>query len=156
MNEINAARRTLLKGLLAVLLPGSALLVQSRVVWAAWPEQAFSSKSVDAAMNALFEGQVVTDSDEIMLKAPDIAETGAAVPISVKTALESVESISIIVEKNPNPLAASFQLSAGTHPEVSTRIKMAETSAVIVVVKASGKLYSTRQEVKVTIGGCGG
>ncbi len=156
MNEMNATRRTLLKGLLAVLLPGSALLLQSRVVRAAWPEQAFSSKSVDEAMNALFEGQVVADSNEIMLKAPDIAETGASVWISVETALEGVESISIIVEKNPNPLAASFQLSAETHPEVSTRIKMAETSAVIVVVKADGKLYTTRKEVKVTVGGCGG
>lgn len=107
-------------------------------------------------MNALFQAQTASESAEITLKAPDIAENGAVVPVSIKTDLESVESISIIVENNPNPLAASFELSPEAKAEVSTRIKMNKTSNVIAVVKADGKLHTTQKEVKVTIGGCGG
>ena len=77
-------------------------------------------------------------------------------PISVATSLEGAESISVLVEENPQPLVASFDLTPGTMADVSTRIKMGKTSNVIAVVKANGKLYSTSKEVKVTIGGCGG
>jgi len=92
----------------------------------------------------------------VKIKAPDIAENGAVVPITVSSTLPDIESISIIAAKNPSPLAASFQLSSMSEGYVSTRIKMGKTSNVIAVVKSGGKLYSATQEVKVTIGGCGG
>jgi sulfur-oxidizing protein SoxY len=78
------------------------------------------------------------------------------VPVSVTADMGTVESISILAEKNASPLTASFKLASNAEPFVSTRIKMGKTSNVIAVVKADGKLYSTQKEVKVTIGGCGG
>jgi sulfur-oxidizing protein SoxY len=87
---------------------------------------------------------------------PEIAENGAVVPVTISTTLENVESISIVVRNNPRPLAASFEIPAGTLPDVSSRIKMGETSDVIAVVRTNTGIYSTSKQVKVTIGGCGG
>ena len=78
------------------------------------------------------------------------------VPISVSSTLPDVTSISILVAENPNALAASYMIPAGTLPSVANRLKMAKTTNVIAVVEAGGKLYSTSKEVKVTVGGCGG
>ena len=88
--------------------------------------------------------------------APEIAENGAVVPIAVSSTLADVSSISILVAENPNALAASYRIPAGTMPNVANRLKMAKTSNVIAVVEAGGKLYSATKEVKVTVGGCGG
>lgn len=90
------------------------------------------------------------------LDAPEIAENGAVVPISVSSTLADVTSISILVADNPNALAASYKIPPGTMPNVANRIKMAKTTNVVAVVEAGGKLYSTTKEVKVTVGGCGG
>ena len=95
-------------------------------------------------------------SDKIKLDAPEIAENGAVVPVSVTTTLADVSSISFLVADNPNVLIASYKILAGTVPAVANRIKMAKTSNVIVDVEAGGKLYSANKEVKVTVGGCGG
>ncbi len=122
----------------------------------AWPKKAFESDSADAAMQELFGATATTASDAITLTAPDIAENGAVVPVTVSTTMEGVESIGIIVPENPSPLAASFDLTPDAVAEVSTRIKMGKTSDVVAVVKANGQLYSTSKNVKVTIGGCGG
>jgi sulfur-oxidizing protein SoxY len=126
------------------------------MVLAAWPASAFQAKTVDDALDGLMGSHQLEGSDKISIRAPDIAENGAVVPVSVTSTLDGVESISIIAEKNATPLTASFTLGKGTLPDVSTRIKMGKTSSVIAVVKAGGKLYSTGKEVKVTIGGCGG
>src|SRR5690606_5795668 len=95
-------------------------------------------------------------NDQIQIRAPDIAENGNVVPITVETNIANIESISILTEQNASPLTASFVLGAGADGFVATRMKMGKTSDVIAVVKADGKLHSTRKEVKVTIGGCGG
>jgi len=123
---------------------------------AAWPEKAFSSTAANQAMIDLLGTDKTTPSDEVTMKAPEIAENGAVVPLKIKTSLENVESISIFVEKNPRPLAATVEILPGTLPEFSSRIKMRETSDVVVVVKTDSGLYSTSKEIKVTIGGCGG
>jgi sulfur-oxidizing protein SoxY len=107
-------------------------------------------------MTGLFGTTDTTASDQISLSAPEIAENGAVVPIEISTTLADVESISIVVPNNPRPLAASFEVPAGTLAEVECRIKMGETSDVMAVVKTSSGLFSTSKEVKVTIGGCGG
>lgn len=90
------------------------------------------------------------------LDAPEIAENGAVVPISVTTTLPNVTSISFMVAENPYFLAASYKIPEGTTPAVSNRLKMAQTSNVIAIVESDGKLYSAAKEVKVTVGGCGG
>ena len=152
-------RRIFLKGSLATGAIGMAVstgLLTPRISLAAWSKEAFEATDVNSALSGLFGSSDLTGSDKIKIKAPDIAENGAVVPVSVTTDISGASSISIIAEKNANPLAASFDLGPGTEGYVSTRIKMGKTASVIAVVKADGKLYSTGKEVKVTIGGCGG
>ena len=151
-------RRTFLKagmatGTLAI-ATGAGLLTPHSVL-AAWPEKAFKAKKFPAALQALTGTDQLTDSDTIKVKAPDIAENGAVVPVTVSTSLSNVESISILVDGNNQPLAAKFNMN-GSEAFVSTRIKMGKTSNVIAVAKADGKLMAAKKEVKVTIGGCGG
>jgi len=124
--------------------------------FAAWATKAFNATELDIAYQSLFGTSAVTLSDKVILKLPKIAENGAAVPISIKTDLTGVESISIFVKDNPQPLTASFQIPSGTLPAVSTRIRLAQTSTVTAVIKVGDQLLSQSQEVKVTIGGCGG
>jgi sulfur-oxidizing protein SoxY len=152
-------RRTFLQGSLAggaVAVAVGAGLLSPRSVLAAWPEGAFNAKSVQEAMSGLFGSDESMASGDIQIKAPDIAENGAVVPVSVSTSIGSTSKIAIIAEKNGQPLACSFDLGAGTKGFVSTRIKMGKTSDVIAVVEAGGKRFSARKNVKVTIGGCGG
>ncbi|MDZ7802832.1 thiosulfate oxidation carrier protein SoxY [Thiohalophilus sp.] len=152
-------RRTFLKGSLAsgsVAVAVSAGLLTPGAVMAAWPKRAFETESMETAMNDLFGTAQTQPTDDITIKAPDIAENGAVVPVSVETGIGGIEEIAIIAEKNGSPLAANFKLANNAKGYVSTRIKMAKTSNVIAVVKTGGKAYSARKEVKVTIGGCGG
>ena len=156
---INTKRRIFLKGSVAAGAVGAAIgtgLLTPRMVLAAWPTAAFEAKTVDSALDALMGSHQLESSDKIAIRAPDIAENGAVVPIQVTSDIANIESINIIAEKNVAPLTASFVLGTGAEGFVSTRIKMGKTSQVIAVVKADGKLHSTAKEVKVTIGGCGG
>jgi sulfur-oxidizing protein SoxY len=120
-----------------------------------YPEAAFKQKDDKEAIKLLY-GRIAEPSDKVRVDAPEIAENGAVVPVSVTTTLEGVTSITLVVPENPNPLAAYYRLPPGTMPSVANRLKMAKTSNVIAIVEADGKLYSTAREVKVTIGGCGG
>ena len=144
-------RRLFIRGAAAA----AALMALPRALMA-WPDKAFGAKSRDEAMQALFGTTDASESSAVVLNAPDIAENGRVVPISVSSTLDRVESIGIIVEQNPSPLAASFDMGPGAVADVSTRLKMGKTSNVIAVVRADGKLYTATKEVKVTIGGCGG
>jgi len=152
-------RRTFMKGTLAagsVAVAVGAGLLSPRAVLAAWPKSAFEAKSVQDALTGLFGSDATSPSSDISIKAPDIAENGAVVPVSVQTGIAGATDISIIVEKNGVPLAANFKLKGSAKGFVATRIKMQKTSNVIAVVRAGGKAHSARKEVKVTIGGCGG
>ena len=120
-----------------------------------YPEDAFRLKGDADSIKALY-GKTAEESDKVKLDAPEIAENGAVVPISVSTTLEGVTSISFLVAENPNGLAASYQIPEGTLPSVANRLKMAKTTKVTAIVEAGGKLYSASKEVKVTVGGCGG
>ncbi|MCK5696853.1 MAG: thiosulfate oxidation carrier protein SoxY [Gammaproteobacteria bacterium] len=150
-------RRHFLKNTIATgtvaMAAASGLLVPVQVL--AWNKEAFDAKDVASAM----KGAVGTDSaevsDKIKIKAPDIAENGAVVPVTISSTLKDVTSITIISEKNGTPLIAKFNLH-GAEAFVSTRIKMGKTSNIIAVCESGGKFYKTHKEVKVTIGGCGG
>jgi sulfur-oxidizing protein SoxY len=151
-------RRTFLRGTLAGTAVGvavSAGLLSPRSVLAEWPKAAFEAKTMDDALKAL-GGAAGEASADIKITAPEIAENGAVVPVTVETGLAGVESITIISEKNPVPLIAIFEMSPQAEGYVSTRIKMGSTSDVVALVKAGGKVLNARKEVKVTIGGCGG
>ena len=134
---------------------GSGVLLPQRVL-GAYNAEAFAAKDVNSAIAGSMGTDQHTASDAIKLKAPEIAENGAVVPVTVSSSISNVEAISIIAAANVSPLTSSYQLSPACEAFVSTRIKMATTSDVIAVVKADGKLYSATKEVKVTIGGCGG
>jgi sulfur-oxidizing protein SoxY len=134
---------------------GAGLLAPQQIL-AAWNKAAFEAKEVPNALNALLGSSTTEPSEAIKIKAPDIAENGAVVPITVETTLPEVESIAIIASENPVPLVANFNLGKNAEGFVSTRIKMGKTGDVIGVVKSGGKLFSASKGVKVTIGGCGG
>ncbi len=153
-------RRTVLQGIAAVAVVGvcGVRFGLAEALAAAndkYPEEAFRQKSEADAVKALY-GKSAEASDKVKLDAPEIAENGAVVPVSVSASLPDVTSIAILVTENPNALAAAYRILPGTAPTVSNRLKMAKTSNVIAVVEAGGKLYSATKEVKVTVGGCGG
>lgn len=156
---MNIKRRIFMKGSLAVSAIGVAVgagLLTPRAVLAAWPKTAFEAKSIQDALKGVVGSDQTAESGDITIKAPDIAENGAVVPITISSSIADVTSISVLVEKNAVPLTATYDLPAGTEAYVSNRIKMGKTSDVVAVVKAGGKLYSAKKSVKVTIGGCGG
>lgn len=159
MNEMNELRRTLLKGGCAAgivaVATSAGLLVPGRALATEWNKAAFQAKGIPDALKVL-GATAVTESKDILIKAPDLAENGAVVPVEVTSQIAGTESIAILAEKNPLPLMAVFDFTEGAQGYVSTRIKMGQTSSVRVVVKAGGKYYSAAREIKVTIGGCGG
>jgi sulfur-oxidizing protein SoxY len=156
---IDAKRRILLKGSLAAGSVGIAVgagLLSPRLVLAEWNQAAFEAKDVPGALSAALGSDSTETSDAIQIKAPDIAENGAVVPVTVESNLEGVKSISIIASGNATPLIAKFDLGEAALPFISTRIKMAKTADVVAVVQTGDKLLSNAKNVKVTIGGCGG
>lgn len=152
---IDMERRKALKtgggiGLLGVftilgLLPRMALADMSR--------EAFGAKNLSEAFEAL-GALIPEDGTFIKLTAPDVAENGAVVPVTIESTLNGTEQIFVLVDKNPTMLAARFVIPEGTEGFVTTRIKMAQTSSVIALVKANGMFYRASKEVKVTVGGC--
>ena len=121
---------------------------------AALDRASFEVKTLADALKAL-GGTPVTNA-QVTVVAPDIAENGAVVPVGATSKLPNTTEIYLIVEKNPTPLSCGFMIPAGTEADVQTRLKMGQSTNVIAVVKADGKLYSATKETKVTLGGCGG
>ena len=157
--SMNIKRRVFLRGSLAAGTVGVAVgagLLTPQAVVAAWNEKAFKAENMDDALSAAMGSASNTASDAIKIKAPDIAENGAVVPVSISADMAGVESIALLAAGNNTPMVATFMLGEGAVPDVSTRIKMAKTGDVVAVVKAGGQLHSARKSVKVTIGGCGG
>lgn len=146
------SRRHMILGMVAALVSG---VVPLRALAATWNKVAFDAHALPEVLKAIGAGSVV-ESDKIELRAPEIAENGAIVPVEIISRIPGTESIYIIADKNPQPLIAEFDFTGATDPFISTRIKMSETSKVRVIVKAGGKFYATTRDVKVTIGGCGG
>ena len=128
-------------------------------VWAAVtrPEAAFGATALDEALAAL--GDTPQEHEGIQFMTPDIAENGAVVPIRVEVdagALPNITKVSVLVEMNPNPLAASFDIPPGTDVYIETRVKVAQTGNLYAVVESDGQLFMASRETKVTLGGCGG
>ena len=156
---MNTQRRTFLTASMAagtVAVAASAGLLTPSTVLAAWPAKAFQTKKLDVAMKEVIGSSTASDSKDIVVEAPDIAENGAVVSVTVKSKIPNTESITLFVPVNAFPLSASYAMSANTDGFVTTRLKMAKTSDVVAYVKAGGKLYKAKKSVKVTLGGCGG
>ncbi|MDP3835138.1 MAG: thiosulfate oxidation carrier protein SoxY [Hydrogenophaga sp.] len=151
---MNNSRRVALKttGAFATLV-SLGLITQSQAQ-AAVDRAGFEVKTLAEALKAV--GGTPATSDQVTVVAPDIAENGAVVPVGATSKLPNTTEIYLIVEKNPMPLSAGFMIPAGTAADVQTRLKMGQSSNVVAVVKADGKLFSASKETKVTLGGCGG
>jgi len=156
--QTDIKRRVFLKSSVAsgaVATAVGAGLLTPQMVLAEWNKAAFESKTVeDVVKNLGLDGG--EESADINIKAPDIAENGAVVPVTVDVSMDGVENIAFIVKENPSPLVATFSMGEGGVPFARTNIKMGKTSDVIAMVTAGGKTYMAKKEVKVTIGGCGG
>ena len=158
---MNTKRRDVLKTgggvTLLTLLSAAGWLKPGDAIAADWNKAAFDTKTMDETMKALGGGGAPAQSKDIaFFSTPDIAENGAVVPIGITSNVPKTEAIAILVEKNPNMLAAMFELPAGTEPSISTRVKMGQSSNVYALVRADGKYHVASKEIKVTLGGCGG
>jgi sulfur-oxidizing protein SoxY len=151
----NSKRRIFLKGSAVTGILGAALITP-RALLAEWNEAAFKEKDVNAAIKAMTGSDASEESDKIHIKAPDIAENGAVVPVSVTSDIEGASEILILAPNNPVPLIAAFTLGEGAEAFARTNIKMGKTGDVVAIVKAGDKNYTAKKAVKVTIGGCGG
>lgn len=144
------ARSVTVVGLLATtgLLPQTAQ--------AAWSQAAFEGKSVADAVKAL-GGAAPVESKDVTITGPDIAENGAVVPVGCATALPGVKRMLLLVEKNPNALAAVFDAGDAVETNFNTRVKMGQSSNVVAVAMMNdGKVLFAQKDIKVTLGGCGG
>lgn len=144
---------------------GSAGLLAALGALGVLPAQAQSAESFDRSLfktrgiNETLKAMGAVDastSKDIIITSPDIAENGAVVPVAIRSNIPNTESIALLVEKNPNALAGSYDILDGSQPDVAMRIKMGESSDVVALVKAGDKYYVARKEIKVTLGGCGG
>ncbi len=125
----------------------------SKLAMAEFPSAAFDADKYNDALKGLIGDQEMLEG-HVMIEAPEIAENGSTVPVKVSTDLENVEWISIFGDKNPRPWISRFHFHGKAEPFISTRIKLRESSNVIAIVKANGKIYSNKRAVKVTAGGC--
>ena len=125
------------------------------VLAATWNKDAFGAKTVADALKSLGASGAVT-STAIVIEAPQIAENGAVVPIEIQSNIPGTTVLTVLIEKNPFPLASRFTFTEGALPFVKLNVKMGETSDVRVLAQAGGRYYTASKEIKVTIGGCGG
>jgi len=154
---MHQTRRSVIKagGAAALLAAFGAALLQPGRALAAWNKGAFEAKNTADAMKSLGVSNA-QESKDILIRAPDIAENGAVVPIDITSNIPGTTAISVFIEKNPFPYTGTFDFSQGSVPYVHLRVKIGESSPVRVVAAAGGKYYTSAKEVKVTIGGCGG
>lgn len=133
---------------------GAALLMLPvQALAALWNKAAFEAKTRDEAVQGLAVSSEIP-SREIDIVAPDFAENGAVVQVEVRSRIAGTEAIAILADRNPTPLIANFMFSDVTEPVVVTRIKMAETSNLQVIVKAGDRYYSASKMVEVSLSGC--
>ena len=139
---------------LAALMASVGLLPATAM--ADWNKAAFDAKTLAEAVKGLGGGAPMASKD-VTITGPDIAENGAVVPVGASTTLAGVKQLALMVEKNPNALAAVFNVTDAVEPSVSTRVKMGQSSNVFAVaIMNDGKVYYAQKEIKVTLGGCGG
>jgi sulfur-oxidizing protein SoxY len=159
-DKLNSHRRSLLKGAISAstlaLVASSGLLLPGRLL-AHWPSNAFTAETVEDALLALLGETEIADEKQVSFKVgapPSYAVNGASVPVEIRSNLENIQRIAVLVEKNPFPLAMSLDLTAEVTLPFKTMVKVAEDSEVIAVIRANDKLYRTSRLIEVDIGGC--
>ena len=122
----------------------------------AWNKAAFEAKSLAEVVKALGGTEAATESKDVILSAPEIAENGNVVRLGAQSAIAGTTWLGLVVEKNPAALTAGFDVMAGTEANMSTNVKMGQSTNVYALAKAGDKYFYAVKEVKVTLGGCGG
>lgn len=154
---MDAVRRSALKrsGMLAALAAAFAAgVLKPAALLAAWNQRAFDARSLAGALAASGLSSSA-QSNDIVIDAPDVAENGAFVPVQVTSNVTGTDAITILIDRNPYPYIARFDVSGGAQPFIALRVRVAESSLLRVLVAAGGKHYSATKDVKVAIGGCG-
>ncbi|HAB47520.1 MAG: thiosulfate oxidation carrier protein SoxY [Betaproteobacteria bacterium] len=153
------SRREALKGGAGVGLYGAMLalgMIRPGTAQAqAAMQAAFQTKGIPDTLKALGAAGAAESAD-VSIVSPDIAENGAVVPVGVTSKLPNTDMVALLVDKNPNALAGAYQFLDGGVAEVNMRVKMGQSSDVFAIVRADGKYYMAKKEIKVTLGGCGG
>ncbi len=122
----------------------------------AWNKAAFEAKSLADVVKALGGAAAATESKDVTLSAPEIAENGNVVRLGVQSGIAGTTWLGLVVEKNPAALTAGFDIPAGTDANMSTNVKMGQSTNVYALAKVGDKFFYAVKEVKVTLGGCGG
>jgi len=152
---LNSSKRNFLfktSSVIALFIAGSV-----NKLFAEWQESLFSHNNIDQVVSSLTNNVSPVNSEEIHIKAPEIAENGAVVPVTVDTSIPNVTNIAIIVDNNPSPLTSSFDFNPQLKAYISTRVKIAKSSSITALVSTKENKFFTRSKnIKVTIGGCGG
>lgn len=144
-------------GLFVSALVFSFMLVASVTAAGTNSRDLFQVKAIDSLLKKISGKTSVSTTDKIVILSPQIAESGKEVSIAVRSeGLKNVESITLMAEKNTNPMLASFKMSDRSKPFIRSRVKLSKTTRVVALVKANGKYYKASTIVKVTDGGCGG
>lgn len=117
---------------------------------------AFDAKTAKEGIEALFKEGAVEVTDKLKLLAPEIAENGTVVPLTIESSLSKLEAIAVFAPENPRALVATYRFTPASAPPIDLRVKLAKSQKVLVVAQADGKLYSTSRHVAVSVGGCGG
>jgi sulfur-oxidizing protein SoxY len=138
----------------------STFMLPINALAAVWNKAAFeSSKLEEATKNLAINGEIPSKDIEII--APDRAENGAIVQIEITSRIPNTEAMSVLVEHNPTALIGNFMFSQdkqtkqGALPYLVTRIKMAETSDIKIIVKAGDQYFTASKNVVVLENGCG-
>jgi len=157
MSELR--RKFLKSGVSAALLSpliGTGLLMPTRVLAADWNKNAFTARNIGDALKA-YGSDSASDSRNIVIIAPEIAENGAKVEVEITSNIANTRSLAIFADKNPMPMCSAFEFSGPVLPYVKVQLKLAETARIRAVAKTmDGKSYVALREIKVTLGGCGG
>ena len=120
-----------------------------------WQQSWFENgKTVQEIFAAMGISEPIMDQ-RVLVQAPDTAENGAYVGIGIETSIPNIDSVAFLVDKNPSVLAGYFEIKKSEQLKLGTKIKMAETSDLVALVKAGNTYYMNTRHVKVVLGGCG-
>ncbi len=158
-NTFDRQRRRLLSGALGLGGVGTAvgvgLLAPSKAL-SGWLEGPIMSTDLDEALAEALGSADYEQTDRIRIDAPEVAENGETVPVTVEASLEEVDQLAILVPENTSPVSSILELGGRTRPKISQRIQMADTSDVVAIARSNGQLFGNSRQVQVTVGGCGG
>lgn len=143
----------------ATLTAGAALLLATMLA----PRMALATEGEVAAEIRKLYGDKAIGEGKIKLDVPEIAENGLVVPVTIDvespmTEADHVKAVHIFADGNPLPFIVSYMFTPDCgKASASARMRLAQTQNIVAIAEMSnGALFSTKAQVKVTIGGCGG